>query len=233
MKRLFTKSDLKTGDIVELRNGTPGFVYKDNKCILYSPVEADEFYAFTEDMLRREEDSDKDIVAVYRPGYRQNDYSDYKRFNPVFNRSTGNIFIETNDSDVEEKARIRAILVCSSLRRWSEVSWFPVIGERQKMDLLENPSMDFMNLDHLPFEILPIPGSHGLVILYYPFQETRWHERENEPHKFDDKIRPLLEISETGQQIYSRCLICRQEEDGRLQSIQEEDYSRIMRCLTL
>lgn len=115
-------------------------------------------------------------------------------------------------------------------------------GNRAIIDMtrekLENKS-DGINLEHMilgildkvaitgdeKFDttILSIPNTNNLVILYNKYQEE-----EVKTHK---QTKPLISIPTENIEIYSRCAICRQENDGKLNSIEPQDMNSILNYL--
>lgn len=71
--------------------------------------------------------------------------------------------------------------------------------------------------------ILPIPNTNSLVILYNKYQE--------EEVKACKQTKPLISIPTENIEIYSRCAICRQEADGKLNSIEPQDMNSILNYL--
>ena len=115
-------------------------------------------------------------------------------------------------------------------------------GNRTVVDMprekLENKSND-INFEHMilgildkvaitgdeKFDttILSIPNTNNLVILYNKYQEEEVKARK--------QTKPLISIPTENIEIYSRCAICRQENDGKLNSIEPQDMNTILNYL--
>ena len=91
--------------------------------------------------------------------------------------------------------------------------------------------------------VIRIPGDDKLVILYDESQER--HALEDLQDYFEDQKKPeserkpwnrhepkpLAVIPEKGIRIYSRCLACRMNEEGKFESLQPEDMDKVTRYL--
>lgn len=75
--------------------------------------------------------------------------------------------------------------------------------------------------EKLDTTILPIPNTNNLVILYNKYQEEEVKGR-------NEQTKPLIDIPTENIKIYSRCAICRQENDGKLNSIEPQDMKDIV-----
>ena len=79
--------------------------------------------------------------------------------------------------------------------------------------------------------IVQIPGSK-CIIVYNKYQEEGKREEIKQWFEEDGyKAKPLAFVPEKGVEIYSRCFVCRQNEEGELMSLQEEDYDIIFNYL--
>jgi hypothetical protein len=116
-------------------------------------------------------------------------------------------------------------------------------GNRTIIDMtrekLENKS-DGINLEHMilgildkvaiagdeKFDttILSIPNTNNLVILYNKYQEEKVKTH-------NEQTKPLISIPTENIEIYSRCVICRQDNDGKLNSIEPQDMNSILNYL--
>ena len=70
--------------------------------------------------------------------------------------------------------------------------------------------------------VVKIPNTNNLVIVYNKHQEEE---------KKDLKRKPLAVIPEKDIKIYSRCVVCRMNENGEFESLQNEDYKKFMKYL--
>lgn len=80
--------------------------------------------------------------------------------------------------------------------------------------------------------IVRIPGTENLVMIYDADQEektVRW--AEDLQGKEGHTMKPLAEIPELGLKLYSRCIVCRMNNDGELESLEGEDSNKFMKYL--
>lgn len=84
--------------------------------------------------------------------------------------------------------------------------------------------------------IIRVPDTENLVLVYNRYSEE---ERLKELQIFIQKIHenkfrfnPTVVIPEMGIVLYSRCFVCRINEDGELISLKEEDCPKVMKYLT-
>lgn len=115
-------------------------------------------------------------------------------------------------------------------------------GNRTIVDItrekLENKT-EGINLEHYILGILDVKAIDGsekfdttivsipctnLVIIYNKYQEERERNRQG-------KLKPLVNIPEHHIRIYSRCAICRRNEEGKLYSIEPKDMDSIIKYL--
>ena len=69
MRRMFTKSDLETGDIIETRNGERGVVILDKNCIVYQAGGFDELDVFTDEEHRGKGLADHCVYEMIRQSH--------------------------------------------------------------------------------------------------------------------------------------------------------------------
>lgn len=91
---------------------------------------------------------------------------------------------------------------------------------REKVDeLILGYPIDFSS-DEVDRTIVNIPNENGLVIVYNKKQENdKGSHAEN----------PLAVIPELNISLYSRCIACRIDENGKLASIENGDYEKIIK----
>lgn len=84
--------------------------------------------------------------------------------------------------------------------------------------------------------IIRLPDTENLVLVYNRYSEE---ERLKELQIFIQKIHenkfrfnPTVVIPEMGIVLYSRCFVCRINENGELISLKEEDCPKVMKYLT-
>ena len=77
-----------------------------------------------------------------------------------------------------------------------------------------------------------VPGTKDVVLLYNKDEEAeRLEDKERYFQQDGYVLKPLAAIPELGVEIYSRCIACRMDKDGKLQSLQPEDYRAVMQYL--
>ncbi len=244
MKRLFTKEDLKTGDIIVLRNGEPGFVHREKTVIIYQHLGMDSLDTLSIGMTNISKNAARDIMRVYRTPHRPLGFENYMSYCPIFDRDEKRVFLETEESTSipskhlrcgkknKELPKYHAILLCSANRRISDI--YMNEQENPCWDLLEMPSIDYKRPDISNLSYLDVPDSDGLVIVYHQFQEERWNKEKNNPIMFTRKpVRPLLSIPEHDIQLYSRCIVCKKNSMGRHEILNDKDMLRIMDYLSM
>lgn len=80
--------------------------------------------------------------------------------------------------------------------------------------------------------IIAIPDSK-CVLVYNKHQEADQLKQNEKWEQRDGYIaKPLATIPELGVEIYSRCFVCRMDEAGKLESIQDEDAVVIFKYLS-
>lgn len=80
--------------------------------------------------------------------------------------------------------------------------------------------------------IIPIPNMENLVIVYNKHQEEKKLKDKEEYLKKDGyELKPLAFIPEKNLEIYSRCIVCRINDEGELGSLEEGDYDKLIKYL--
>lgn len=74
--------------------------------------------------------------------------------------------------------------------------------------------------------IIKIPEIENLVLIYNKYQEEQIL-RNKEKYS----IKPVAFIPKRNIELYSRCVVCRMNENGEIESLQNEDIDKIMNCL--
>ena len=80
--------------------------------------------------------------------------------------------------------------------------------------------------------IVSIPNEDNLVIVYNKYQEEE--ELKRKEALLNDKdyvLKPLAVIKEENIEIYSRCIACRINAEGELESLQSGDYEKVVNYL--
>lgn len=80
--------------------------------------------------------------------------------------------------------------------------------------------------------IVNIPNFDNIVIIYNKYQEEEELKRKEKLLKEEDyELKPLVIIPENNFEIYSRCIVCRIDENGELGSLQNGDYQKFVKYL--
>lgn len=80
--------------------------------------------------------------------------------------------------------------------------------------------------------IVKVPNTKNIVIVYNKHKEDEWKERKEKVLKEENYvIKPLAVIPEENIEIYSRCIVCRMNKDGELESLHRNDYKKFMKYL--
>lgn len=80
--------------------------------------------------------------------------------------------------------------------------------------------------------IIQIPNLDNIVIVYNKHQEVEKLNDKEDYFKEDGyELKPLAFIPEKNFEIYSRCIVCRINDDGELESLKENDYEKFVKYL--
>ena len=92
----------------------------------------------------------------------------------------------------------------------------------------------FSDREKIDRTLIPIPGTDNLVLIYNKYQEEEIARRKEELRKEKGiNMQPLAVIPELDLVLYSRCIVCRMNEKGEFEDLQEEDFSKFMHYLPL
>ena len=80
--------------------------------------------------------------------------------------------------------------------------------------------------------IVKIHNDEHIVIVYNKHQEKEKLEYKAELSKGENyKLKPLVFIPEYDLKIYSRCIVCRINENNEFEDLREEDFEKFMKYL--
>ena len=80
--------------------------------------------------------------------------------------------------------------------------------------------------------IVKIPNEDNIVIVYNKHEEEKELHRKEEAFNNDGyELKPLVVIAEKNIEIYSRCIVCRIDANGELESLQNGDYEKFVNYL--
>lgn len=92
-----------------------------------------------------------------------------------------------------------------------------------------------VNEEQFDRTIVHIPNADNIVIVYNKHQEDEVRKKQRELWETERREpKPLAFISEGEEndiEIYSRCIVCRVNEDGEFESLRDGDDKRFMRYL--
>ena len=84
--------------------------------------------------------------------------------------------------------------------------------------------------------IIRIPDTENLVLVYNKYQEEeclkKLQQFIQEIYECKNRFNPSAVIPEKGIVLYSRCIVCRINEDGALVSLEQEDCPKVVKYLT-
>lgn len=80
--------------------------------------------------------------------------------------------------------------------------------------------------------IIHIPNTDGIVIVYNKHEEERNRKLKDRALKEANYVmKPLAVIPEENIELYGRCIACRMNADGELESLKENDFDIIIKYL--
>ena len=95
-------------------------------------------------------------------------------------------------------------------------------------------SPELIPLGEVDRTIVHIPGAEHLVLVYNKFQEEEALEDRDQLLKEKNYIlKPVAVIPELGLTLYSRCIVCRMDEEGEFESLEYEDGHLFMHYLSM
>lgn len=80
--------------------------------------------------------------------------------------------------------------------------------------------------------IVHLPNLENIVLVYNRnFEERELERKEDLINNHDYELKPLAVIPELDMKLYSRCFVCRVDEDGELASLEDGDYKKFEKYL--
>ena len=80
--------------------------------------------------------------------------------------------------------------------------------------------------------IVRVPNTDNIVIVYNKHEEEkRLKDKEDYFAKDNYELKPVVVIEEDGIEIYSRCIVCRINDNGELESLKDGDYEKFVNYL--
>lgn len=250
---MMTKKELKTGDIIVTRAGYLGVVLKDEEYILYQEIGMDLLDEFNDDLTFADPDySNGDVMHVYRgcsfidlddndPYWEREENwkrpTEEERYaREAMEEEMRQAVLELLRGENTEKAVLNGvgedrILIVSQA----------YYGNRTETDIrrqnIDNFILGYQSdktkiMEPIDRTILRIPDTDNLVMIYNKFMEEEHLLKKAELlEKENYHLKPLAVIPELGIELYSRCIVCRMNENGEFDSLQDEDYEKFMKYL--
>lgn len=79
-----------------------------------------------------------------------------------------------------------------------------------------------------------VPNTNNLVFVYNKYQEEEKIELRKELFEINNiELKPTLIIPEYELTLYSRCIVCRVDDNGELRSLEDDDFEKFMKYLVL
>lgn len=106
--------------------------------------------------------------------------------------------------------------------------------EKENVDrfILGYQSNDIPVTEPIDRTIVKVPNTDNIVIVYNKHEEEQAKSHREKLLKEENYIlKPLATIEEENIKIYSRCIVCRIDENGELESLQKGDYEKIVMYL--
>lgn len=98
--------------------------------------------------------------------------------------------------------------------------------------ILGIPAPEFYQEKGIDRTIIPLEGTDHLVLVYNRYQEEeRLKKKEKLLEEENYVLKPLAYVPERDLYVYSRCAVCRIDENGELDSLQKEDLQDCIRYL--
>lgn len=245
MRKTFTKKDLRTGDIIETRNGERGVVILELDCILYQAGGLDIFEeVITDDLFIDGPQREGDIFKVYRDTEGPLGFNKLFGLDPIFQRRndkrTRERAAELSEKHDRTKGKVSVILFNSWFRRCERSHTDPCLSNRLAgqdaqvghidMDISEAPSMTACGQIEIDRTFIPVPGTENLYIFYSVHQEE-WRRKmweEDRMGRHHEEREPIIIIPEIDISIYSRCMLVRKESSDKLTNLKEGDYEAVL-----
>ncbi len=246
MANTFTKKDLKTGDIVVLRDRGLGVVILEKEVILYQNVGMNYLDDYEDDLLYANmmQEPELDIMEVLR-GWHDSPISFLDPYDGklVFQRKDDVGFIEKREiaqEPVEEDYTVTDVtrqdsdcLVILAQAFYGNRTQTYISPEDMDRFILGYLDSSLEVREPVDRTIIHIPGSDDLVLVYNKYQEEdSLKEREQILKEENYEMKPLAVIPEIGLKLYSRCIALRMKEDGSFSSLQDGDGRILVKYLS-
>jgi hypothetical protein len=104
----------------------------------------------------------------------------------------------------------------------------------ENMDSFILGNLDGINSDYEKVDrtIVKIPNTDNLVIVYNKYFEENERKRKEDLFKNDNYIlKPTATIPEINLELYSRCIVCRVNDNGEFESLRDGDFKKFEQYL--
>lgn len=80
--------------------------------------------------------------------------------------------------------------------------------------------------------IISVPNTDNIVIVYNKYEEEKRLNDKKEYFAEDNyELKPVVVIPENNIKLYSRCIVCRMNDNGELDSLKDGDYEKFVNYL--
>jgi len=242
-----TKKDLRNGDIVVIRDGELGLYLAEKDVFIYKECGYEDVDCMFNDDLTCIDTEVGDVMQVYREEYGVISFFDYEEGDLVFERD------ETWERPTKEQREAMAAAAKAeyeakeaelraereernknSIRIISQAFYGNRTGTEITVEEMDRFILGYLT-DKFPVRekidrtIIRIPDSENVVFIYNKYKEEKRREELGSRHDRERFI--LASIPEKNIELFSRCIVCRMNEDGEFASLEREDYEKFMKYL--
>lgn len=106
------------------------------------------------------------------------------------------------------------------------------VGTEVNVDKVDNFILGYLH--DFPIEepidrtIVKVPNTENIVIVYNKYKEEK--KRDIKANEYHD-LKPTAVIPEINFELYSRCIVCRMNDNGELESLQDGDFEKFEQYL--
>ena len=251
------KNELENGDIIVLRDGELGLYLAEAEAFIYQESGSDDVdTTYNDDLTDIFYGPEFDVMQVYRSWIGVLSFRDYENGRLVFERDAAWKRPSKEEREAMRAARLEAIEAAEREARQKRmekpaskdpgeqlitIMTQAFYGNRTGTQI-EVKNMDRFILGHLD-DIIPVtekidrtivrvPNTDNLVIIYNKYREEKRREDAAEWQKKTGRTtKPLASIPEENIEIYSRCIVCRMNDDGTFASLESTDCDKFMKYL--
>ena len=236
------KNELMNGDIVVTRNCKIAVVIGagDDAQLLFQ-YGGFEFLCFYDDEMVYGDDEDA-VMQVFRPNGAYG-FEGVDQEYPIYERDES--WRCPGEKEREEQHRVaveqcearwNAPLACTAEGGKDQISIIAQgfygnrTGTRIQADEVDRFILGYMS-DEFPVTepidrtVIHLPGSDEFVLIYNKYQEEEHLAYKAKVFEEENYVlKPLVDIPEMDLEIYSRCIVCRMDENGEIKSLENDDF---------